>query len=774
MMELSPILVEQLIFGGEAQRRRTQDSPVLPDVWAYFATPSVDTTERGLLGPPPPAPAARPETASKKPAKATKKTAKKTTKKSAQRSKASAETAAEAADDEVGPIDLLLTPQRDAGPARLAAQLRRRLGRAREETGARQPARIAYTQTYVVARIYFDEVVRVLLPLTPWWRKYVWRKVFDEPSPTDAGPRTLADLLARLALEDFVEQLGEWTRAQSPGLYPVGRFRPRRWAEGEERFDDDLIWMVRIAGAIQWARDLTEAEVEEQRIHRDPKGRIDSLPLTPDPRGGGFQIDWRPIVAAAGELLDSDLTGLEWPPEEESGEGPRTPEPPALWMVNRNRHASRAVKESRRAIKADAATQLFGISCRDMTWAVIDSGIDASHPAFFERSGEARPTEDGAKPPEKHWSERTRVVKTYDFTRIRPLLDQEVVRELLNAPDVLAQAFGDPKLDDQLAGIRALIHREDQVDTVRKRAGAGRFDPSRGRLRAALKELTQRLESGLEIDWQLLEPLLRVPHEDLIYEIPLSSHGTHVAGILAADWGEVQGVCPDIKLYDLRVLDPHGPNDEFTVLAALQFVQWVNKRTEGLAIQGANLSLSIRHEVTNYACGRTPVCGECERLIASGVVVVAAAGNAGWDDDLARVAVGAGYRVVSITDPGNAEEVITVGATHRDRPHSYGVSFFSSRGPTGDGRSKPDLVAPGEKISSSVPEGSGLKREDGTSMAAPHVSGAAALLMARHRELIGRPRRVKEILCCTATDLGRTRDFQGAGMLDVLRALQSV
>ena len=59
-------------------------------------------------------------------------------------------------------------------------------------------------------------------------------------------------------------------------------------------------------------------------------------------------------------------------------------------------------------------------------------------------------------------------------------------------------------------------------------------------------------------------------------------------------------------------------------------------------------------------------------------------------------------------------------------------------------------------------------------MAAPHVSGAAALLMARHRELIGQPKRVKEILCSTATDLGRERYFQGHGMLDVLRAIQSV
>lgn len=98
---------------------------------------------------------------------------------------------------------------------------------------------------------------------------------------------------------------------------------------------------------------------------------------------------------------------------------------------------------------------------------------------------------------------------------------------------------------------------------------------------------------------------------------------------------------------------------------------------------------------------------------------------------------------------------------------------------------KPDLVAPGERVISAAagellrqaqqasPEAEYIENT-GTSMAAPHVSGAAAGLMSVHRECIGDPDRVKQVLTQSATDLGRAPAFQGAGMLDAMRALQSL
>lgn len=428
------------------------------------------------------------------------------------------------------------------------------------------------------------------------------------------------------------------------------------------------------------------------------------------------------------------------------------PEKPSLKRVTRNRPAGKTVYRSRRTVKADAANRLFDVSCAELAWAVIDSGIDATHPAFRLRDESGDLYE---KPFEGTEVNHTRVLATYDMTRLR----------------LAHRAAEQSQADHPEPAVAAMIERYGEE----------------------LQGLRTHLLNRKPLDWGLLEPLLRVPHttdekeESFNYKVPGDDHGTHVAGILAADWrdaeeggadaDELLGICPDLCLYDIRVFadDDEKKGDggyEFAVSAALQFVDYLNGFGRKIRIAGANVSLSIRYELSAFGCGQTPVCQEANRLVAAGVVVVAAAGNRGSEKYVLEEQLVEGFRMVSLTDPGNAEDVITVGATHATNPHAYGVSYFSSRGPSADGRLKPDLVAPGEKI-----QGPGVGERatvmDGTSQAAPHVSGAAALLLGRHRELIGKPRRVKRLLMESATDLEREPYFQGAGLVDALRAAQA-
>ena len=306
-----------------------------------------------------------------------------------------------------------------------------------------------------------------------------------------------------------------------------------------------------------------------------------------------------------------------------------------------------------------------------------------------------------------------------------------------------------------------------------------------------------------------------------------AGHGTHVAGIIAGEWigtkgadgkianplkyvaryqdehGDAQqeirpveaisGMAPECKLVSLKVLDENGIGNASNLIAAIAHVQEINGHGRRLLIHGVNISIGYDFDPKWFACGQSPLCVEVDRLVKAGVVVVVAAGNTGYGA-VNNGSTSAGL-TVTINDPGNADLAITVGATHRDMPHVYGVSYFSSKGPTGDGRLKPDLVAPGEKIvscASSLPSPDGtprpseLKKEvarteacdyietSGTSMAAPHVSGVIAAFLSVRREFIGQPEKVKEIFVSTCTDLRRDRYFQGAGLVDLMRAIQSV
>jgi serine protease AprX len=408
-----------------------------------------------------------------------------------------------------------------------------------------------------------------------------------------------------------------------------------------------------------------------------------------------------------------------------------------LWSVSRNREVRATLWRSRETVKADAASRVFPADTEGLAWAVVDSGIDARHIAFRRRGPNGKPRN---LPKNGNFDDKTIIRGTFDFTGLRDRIAETLV------------AGHGADSDAGPAGDEVATH------------------------------LSDALAQGLAIDWRLYLPLIEIAHRRS-YRPPKDAHGTHVAGTIAGDWREddppprprhsLRGICPGLTLYDLRVLDDKGLGTEFGVLAALSFVRWRNAQSGSTVIHGVNLSFALDHDVLNSACGRSPVCLEVERVYNAGVVAVTAAGNDGRADFTYRGVTTEGYRSVSIADPGNAEVAITVGSTHRIEPHAYGVSYFSSRGPTGDGRAKPDLVAPGEKITAPVP-GDESARMDGTSMAAPHVSGAAALLMARHRELVGQPARVKSVLCNSATDLGREPHYQGHGMLDILRALQSI
>jgi hypothetical protein len=621
-----------------------------------------------------------------------------------------------AAPDPAEMHDLLITPEYEHTAARVANVLAKLTVGAPTGNAAR---RMSYLAGLVAARLSLEDIWSVLIPMTDWWLRIT----------TIIGDAWNNALLRQHMARELDVAIGRETLEM---LSPDELAAVRSLEREQDKLRNVERQLIRLGLLIGILRAAGQASSDGS------PGKIGAA--GPDEPGRGplgqavERLGRNAIISLGAQALDESSANFDQLARLETNEPDGTRLRGIVWSASSNRRAEMATSRSVPAIKADAARQLFSISCRKVGWAIIDSGIDAASPAFTDLAN-----------PEKG----SRIKATYDF-----------------------------------GAIRSILNSGNKFDEKARTSTAARLAESTGIAQAdiekTLVELAQGISEEREVEWAKVEPLVRLTKPP----IPSHPHGTHVAGILGGCWPDQpgpdghpafrqQGVCPDINLYDFRVLGPDTEQTEFAVIAALQFISYLNRRNAYRVIDGINMSLSIAHDVRNYACGYTPVCVEAEARVSEGVVVVAAAGNRGYQQyQLADGSRFASYAASSITDPGNAERVITVGATHRFWPHTYGVSFFSSRGPTGDGRIKPDILAPGERIESVIPEGA-IDAMDGTSMAAPHVSGAAALLIARYEELRRQPDEIKRVLCGTATDLGRERNFQGAGMVDVLRAMQS-
>ncbi len=231
-----------------------------------------------------------------------------------------------------------------------------------------------------------------------------------------------------------------------------------------------------------------------------------------------------------------------------------------------------------------------------------------------------------------------------------------------------------------------------------------------------------------------------------------NGHGTHVASIAAgsgaASGGRYRGVAPGAGIFAAKVLRGNGSGLMSDVIAGMD---WAVDQ----GAQVINLSLGSRGSCD----GSDAISAACDAAVAAGHVVCVAAGNEG-----------PGERTVG--SPGCARRPITVGAsTDDDR-----VTGFSSRGPTADGRIKPDLVLPGSNIIAAraaqtamgTPIDDHYTMASGTSMATPHATGLVALLLQTKPDLT--PDQVKQIMMQGARDLGLSPNAQGSGRGDAYKS----
>ncbi|WP_188197331.1 S8 family serine peptidase [Nonomuraea sp. SYSU D8015] len=251
------------------------------------------------------------------------------------------------------------------------------------------------------------------------------------------------------------------------------------------------------------------------------------------------------------------------------------------------------------------------------------------------------------------------------------------------------------------------------------------------------------LDSGYDPDHPELKGV--VAHERNFSDEPdirdTVGHGTHGASTVAGAGEQYRGVAPGARLAIGKVGGRNGPSDS----AILAGMRWA--------------ATEVKAKVVNLSVGGldTPELDPVEQAVntlseQTGTLFVVAAGNDG--------------RQAPVSSPGSADAALTVGAVDDEDQ----VASFSSEGPReGDHAIKPDITAPGVDIMAAQ-AGGGHVAYSGTSMAAPHVAGAAAILAQRHPDWTGRQLKAALMGSAAATP-GATPYEQGTGRVDLLRTL---
>src|SRR3954470_7108292 len=353
------------------------------------------------------------------------------------------------------------------------------------------------------------------------------------------------------------------------------------------------------------------------------------------------------------------------------------------------------------------------------------------------------------------------------------------------------------------AALRGLAHNPFIVQISLDRPARGTMEATA----ATIGALAVRQEQGYDgagVGVALIDSGIASWHEDLSGENGLRvsefddfvngmetpyddyGHGTHVAGIVAGNGydsdGARAGIAPGAQLMVLKVLDASGNGRISDVIAALDSVV---ERKDALNIRVVNLSVAAGVYESYHT---DPLTLAAKPAVEAGIVVVAAAGNAGRNADGLSLYGG-------VTAPANAPWVLTVGASNHQGTIDAAddtIAAFSSRGPAAiTSNAKPELVAPGVGIESLITPESALYNTrsafllpgtvptdympylslSGTSMAAPVVSGTIALMLQANPALT--PNAVKAILQYTArVSAGYDRLTQGAGFVNAAGAVE--